>query len=107
MMVRAASTPQEMEAAAASRPSWRVRRVAADLDCDARSVRRLIERGELEAHRIGKRGVRVYLDSLQAYKGRGKLGLGMRPAQAAAPQPRASLGHREAMAYLRRMGIKL
>jgi excisionase family DNA binding protein len=38
------------------------------LDLDERSVRRLIDDGDIEAHRVGKRGVRVFLDSVSAYQ---------------------------------------
>jgi excisionase family DNA binding protein len=57
-------------AIAAERASARVKHVAALLDCDESQVRRLIESGELEAHRIGKRGVRVYMDSVDTYRER-------------------------------------
>lgn len=52
------------------RPTARVARVAVLLDCDESDVRRLIDRGEIEAHGIGKRGVRVFLDSVAAYQDR-------------------------------------
>jgi hypothetical protein len=50
------------------RPSARVANVAAVLDCDESNVRRLIDVGELQAHGLGKRGVRVFLDSVAAYQ---------------------------------------
>jgi excisionase family DNA binding protein len=55
-------------ASQAERASGRIKRIAALLDCDESQVRRLISAGELEAHGIGRRGVRVYLDSLEAYR---------------------------------------
>jgi excisionase family DNA binding protein len=58
-------------AIARERLSVRVKHVAAILDCDQSQVRRLVDRGELEAHRIGKRGVRIYLDSVDDYRARG------------------------------------
>jgi len=103
--LRVASTPEEMAAANASRPSWRVRRVAADLDCDATQVRRLVYSGQLEAHRIGKRGIRVYLDSLKAYKEARSLGRPVLPRPA--PRAIATPGYLEAMAYLRKRGMKV
>jgi hypothetical protein len=54
--------------AAFLRPSARVARVAEILDCDERDVRRMIEEGDLEAHGKGKRGVRVFLDSVSDYQ---------------------------------------
>ena len=50
------------------RPSARVSRVADLLDCDESDVRRLIDVGELQAHGLGKRGVRVFLDSVADYQ---------------------------------------
>lgn len=50
------------------RPSARVARVAELLDCDERKVRRLIDLGELEAHGLGIRGLRVFLDSIADYQ---------------------------------------
>lgn len=104
--LREARPAEEIDAAAASRQSWRVSRVARDLDCDPTQVRRLVYAGQLEGHRIGKRGVRVYLDSLKAYKESQRLG---RPA---APPPRApravaTPAYLEALAYLRKSGVKV
>ena len=50
------------------RSSARVARVAAIMDCDESHVRRLIDVGELQAHGLGKRGVRVFLDSVADYQ---------------------------------------
>ena len=50
------------------RPSARVSRVADLLDCDESDVRRLLDVGELQAHGLGKRGVRVFLDSVADYQ---------------------------------------
>lgn len=58
---------------AAERASARVKHVAALLDCDDSQIRRLIDSGDLEAHRIGKRGIRVYLDSVETYRERGSI----------------------------------
>src|SRR5690242_18406488 len=52
------------------RPSARVATVARLLECDPGDIRRLIAVGQLEAHGKGKRGVRVFLDSVQAYQER-------------------------------------
>lgn len=60
-------------AIAVERVSARVKHVASILDCDESQIRRLIETGDLEAHRLGKRGVRVYLDSVEAYRARGAI----------------------------------
>jgi len=52
------------------RDSARIKRVAEILDCDESDVRRLLDTGALEGHRLGTRGVRVYLDSVAAYQER-------------------------------------
>ena len=66
MTLRLASPP----AAPCVRESVRVRTVAGWLDCEHSQVRRLITDGQLTAHTIGKRGVRVYVDSVTAYQER-------------------------------------
>ncbi|HWU54800.1 MAG TPA: helix-turn-helix domain-containing protein, partial [Rhizomicrobium sp.] len=50
------------------RPSARVKTVAKLLEIDASQVRRMVADGSLEAHRIGKRGIRIFLDSVQAWQ---------------------------------------
>ena len=52
------------------RPSARVAAVAKLLDCHPTDIRRLVNAGELEAHRKGVRGIRVFLDSVQQYQQR-------------------------------------
>lgn len=59
-----------LDPASAPRPSARVATVAELLDCDQGDVRRLVRSGELEAHGKGKRGIRVFLDSVRAYQDR-------------------------------------
>lgn len=94
------------------RESRRVRTVAAMLDADETTVRRLIETGELESHTIGKRGVRVYLDSISDYQARQARTARPRPpdqGQAAMRRPRpaaaSSAAHSAAKAWLRSQGI--
>jgi len=50
------------------RRSARVSTVAEILDCDESQIRRLIKTGTLEVHRVGKRGVRIFLDSVSRYQ---------------------------------------
>jgi excisionase family DNA binding protein len=50
------------------RSSARVATVAKLLDCDQSQVRRFVRDGVLEAHRVGKRGLRIFLDSVAAYQ---------------------------------------
>lgn len=59
---------ESWETCAGVRRSARVSTVARILDCDESQIRRLIRAGTLEAHRIGKRGLRVFLDSVVAYQ---------------------------------------
>jgi hypothetical protein len=42
--------------------------VAAALELEESQVRRLVDAGELEAHGIGKRDLRIYLDSVADYQ---------------------------------------
>jgi excisionase family DNA binding protein len=59
-----------LETTAQMRPSARVATVAVLLDCHPSDVRHLIHAGDLEAYRPGGRGVRVFLDSVQAHQER-------------------------------------
>ena len=52
------------------RPSARVARVAALLDMHDSDIRRMVKKGELEAHGKGVRGMRVYLDSVRDFQKR-------------------------------------
>lgn len=70
MLARIVPPPAALEG---ERLSVRAERVAAMLDCDRSQVYRLITDGELEAHGIGERGVRVYLDSVQSYRDRHRI----------------------------------
>jgi hypothetical protein len=95
--------------ATAPRPSARVARVAELLDCDAGDVRRLIRSGELETHGKGKRGVRVFLDSVRDYQDRQTKPMPDR-ADAVIHRPKArsaasTAAHRAAMAGLAAKGL--
>lgn len=88
------------------RPSARVSTVVGLLDCDASQVRRLVADGELEAHTIGKRGVRIYLDSVADYQARQVRPAERSPKKAAPDRVRASTAaHRSAMAYLHTLKV--
>jgi hypothetical protein len=96
----------ELLAAAAIRPSVRISTVAAKLDMDQSQIRRLLASGELQEHRIGKRGIRIYVDAITDYQRRHAIGT---PA-AKTPPPRTRStrrdpGHEAAVAYLRKLGI--
>ena len=53
---------------ASVRPSARVSAVAQMMDCDQSQIRRFVRNGALESHRVGKRGLRIFLDSVAAYQ---------------------------------------
>jgi excisionase family DNA binding protein len=92
------------------RPSARVSKVAELLDDDPSQIRRMIARGDLEAHRQGKRGVRVYLDSVENWQRNNpirttKSGV---PRQPNPPTPRSgttNTAHRRAVAHLQALGL--
>jgi excisionase family DNA binding protein len=88
------------------RPSARVIRVMELLDVDESTVRRLIDRGEIEAHGVGKRGIRVYLDSVRGYQdARAVPPKGGKPKLKAQRSDVARAAHRGAEAALRKSGI--
>jgi excisionase family DNA binding protein len=92
--------------AAFVRPSARVIRVMELLDVDESTVRRLIDRGEIEAHGVGKRGIRVYLDSVRDYQdARAIPPKGGKPKLKAQRSDVARAAHRGAEAALRKSGI--
>lgn len=63
-LVTAIPAPEEEKV----RPSAPVAVVAADLGADPSTIRKLIKAGQLEAWRLGKCGIRVYLDSVARYQ---------------------------------------
>lgn len=90
------------------RPSARVATVAELLDCDPGDIRRLIREGELETHGKGKRGLRIYLDSVRDYQVRRVRRARPRSPSAGAPHrrgPASTSAHLAAMASLRAKGI--
>lgn len=93
------------------RQSRKVATVAAALELEESQVRRLVETGQLEAHGIGKRGLRIYLDSVAEYQARTArkaLGIPEAGGRRAARQDRArtsGAAHKAAMDQLRRDGL--
>jgi excisionase family DNA binding protein len=98
-----------LDTALSPRPSARVATVAELLDCDETTIRRMIQKGQLQAHGTGKRGIRVYLDSVTAYQE-------ARPVAASRAEAdrkriraqRSSVGraaHADAIAQLQKSGI--
>lgn len=69
MTVRPAFPASERaDAPRAPQPSKRVAWVAHELDMDPREVRQLVTDGVLQGHKKGKRGIRIYVDSVAAYQ---------------------------------------
>lgn len=54
--------------AAGVRPAAKISTVAEMLEVDHGTVRKMINRGELQAFTLGKRAIRVFLDSVAAYQ---------------------------------------
>jgi len=90
------------------RPSVRIAKLAEAWDCDVSQIMRLIAEGEIEAHGLGTRAVRVFIDSANAYQERRtrepKERSPKKPARGTA-RPVDSAAHRAAMAELHRHGI--
>lgn len=83
------------------------------LDCDHSQVRRLVREGALESFTIGKRGVRIYLDSVAAYQVRQARATTGRPAAEGKAREKAgrrrasTAAHASAMAELHALGVLL
>lgn len=83
------------------RPSVTVATAASRLETEGSAIRRLIRSGALQGHRMGKRGVRIYVDSIEAYqRGRPLDATPGAPAPGKARQPHRTAAHREAVALL-------
>jgi len=87
------------------RQSARVATVAQLLDCDESTVRRMVASGSFETHRVGKRGIRIFLDSVAEYQAaKSKLATPpIKNQKVRAKAPRAA--HAAAVAALRESGI--
>lgn len=89
------------------RPSVTVATAAARLETDESTIRKLIAGGSLEGHRMGKSGVRIYVDSITAYQEGRPLGAKNGKKQQARPRrkPAQSAVLRESVAHLASLGI--
>jgi hypothetical protein len=91
------------------RPSIRIAKLAEAWDCDISQIRDLIKAGELEAHGIGRRGVRVYVDSANGYQTKKTRQPKTTNAPLAHLKPKRRTAddaqHKAAMAVLRRQGL--
>lgn len=92
------------------RPSARVSTVARMLDDEPSQIRRMVARGDLEAHREGKRGIRVFLDSVEAWQRCQTIKTSKTAVspQESAPKPMSGAtkaAHHHAVALLRDLGL--
>jgi len=87
------------------RPSARVATIAEMLDCAESDVRRLIDCGQLSAHGLGRRGVRVYLDSVADYQASHNRAAKKAVEKPAPRQNTSRAAHLAAAAELRKSGI--
>lgn len=107
--LRLAHAPDDVRTLMGLRRSLRVAKVAQALDIDERQVRQLVRDGMLDGHRVGKRGIRVYEDSLDAYRRANHIG--PRPPEPASEKKRQqrrtgpTAAAREAMAHLEKLGV--
>lgn len=85
------------------RRSIKIKTAAKVLDCNETTVRRLLSRGYLEGHKIG-RDVRVFADSIDDYRNRNRVTT--HPIETNNSfQYCNSASHRQAMANLKKRGI--
>ncbi|MFD1627583.1 helix-turn-helix domain-containing protein [Azospirillum griseum] len=84
-----------------------VGKAALEMGADPATVRRLLKEDELRGYRLGKRGVRIYVSSIQAYQERQKLGQKTKSSARSTPIVKrvATPAHREAVATLAELGI--
>jgi len=85
--------------------SVRVSTAAAMLDCDDSTVRKLAKDGELEWHRLGRRGVRIYLSSIEEYRIRMTAPTPAERRQTRKARQAPSKRHAESMAFLHSLGV--
>jgi hypothetical protein len=104
--LRIAADPALAESLHGLERSVRVGTAAAMLDADPSHVRKLLKSGDLEGHTLGKRGVRIFVASIEAYRERGRIATGQR---APVPRPKRqappSVEHLEALAFLQQAGL--
>ncbi|WP_372396944.1 excisionase family DNA-binding protein [Azospirillum sp. HJ39] len=103
--LRIAADPAALESLYGLDRSVRVATAATLLDADESHIRQLLREGELEGHRLGKRGVRISVASIEAYRQRGAIRPAKRSAQKPPKPAPATAAHREALAALRDMGV--
>lgn len=102
--VRVAFDPNDAPQAPVDR-SVRVATAAALLDCDESFVRKLIRQKKLQGHRMGVRGIRIFVWSIDAYRKAMSFG-DPAPTPQKPTKRREQLGadHQEALAHLHSLG---
>jgi excisionase family DNA binding protein len=85
--------------------SLTVAQAAALLSCDPSTVRRLLKKGDISGHRIGKDGVRVFASSIAAYQRQHAIIPDAAPENRPSRDRPASPGHLAAIASLRAQGL--
>jgi excisionase family DNA binding protein len=88
------------------RPAAKLGTVAEILEVDHSAIRKMIRRGDIQAFRLGKRGVRIFLDSIAAYQ-EGRFIQSQPKIREERQRKRIAntAAQRQAMAELRRLGI--
>ncbi|WP_167771619.1 helix-turn-helix domain-containing protein [Bradyrhizobium niftali] len=89
------------------RSSVRVSKAAELLEVDICTIYRAIRSGDIEAHFVGKRGIRVFADSLRNYQERNLVAPRSR-SKSSRQRPRSrphSVQYQEAEAFLRDQGV--
>lgn len=89
------------------RPSVRIATAAQIIDVDIATAYRLAYAGVIEGHRIGKRGIRIFLDSLRAYQEENPIAKKPLKTQASdAPKQKWQRPeHWQSMAFLQQSGV--
>ena len=91
------------------RPSLRVAVAAAVLQVNISTIYKLARSGVLQAHRIGKRGVRIFADSLREYQENQTIVICDADSKKRSVEPRKSRRqsheHKKALILLRQIGV--
>ncbi|MGF7176502.1 helix-turn-helix domain-containing protein [Azospirillum doebereinerae] len=93
-------------------PSCTVAEAAALLSMPRSEVYDAVHGGDLRSHRVGKRGIRIYLRSIDEYR-RSRAIVPVKRTRDSAPATKENKakpaktgsGHREALAYLQQLGV--
>lgn len=98
----------DMVAAGLQRPSLRVSKVASLLEVDVSTVYKMIRSGQIKAHKIGKRGLRVFADSVRDFQENNCADTVSETkknnAKTSSNTPWRSQAYKESVAYLQSMG---